>query len=98
MPTTSFDLTSVVTPILTSATTWANLRGASVTDPIYFAANNQSAVPVRVTANAAATTANSAIPISSAGGTLNRTFTRKSIGLYALTSASTAVLIVETDR
>lgn len=97
MPSTTIDFTSVVTPILTSATTWANTKGASVGDPIYFAAFNQSAINVRVTGNSAATSASAALPVLSSAY-LNRTFTRKSIGLYGFTTASTATLIVETDR
>lgn len=97
MPSTSIDFTTVVTPILTSATTWANLRGASVNDPVYLAAFNQSAIAVRVTNNSAATSASAAIPILSSGY-LSRTFTRKSIGLFGFTTNSTATLLVETDR
>lgn len=97
MPSTSIDFTSVVTPIITSATTWANLRGASLQDPVYFAAFNPSAIGVRVTGNSAATSASAAIPIV-AQGNLSRTFTRKSIGLYGFTTNTTATLFVETDR
>lgn len=97
MPSTTIDFTSVVTPIITSATTWANLRGASVSDPIYFAAFNQSGINVRVTGNSAATSASAAIPILSSGN-LSRTFTRKSLGLFGFTTNSTATLVVETDR
>lgn len=97
MPTTTIDFTSVVTPILTSATTWANTKGASVGDPLYFAAFNQSGINVRVTASSAATSASAAIPILSSGY-LSRTFTRKSIGLFGFTTNSTATLVVESDR
>lgn len=97
MPSTTIDFTSVVSPILTSATTWANTKGASVQDPIAFAAFNQSGINVRVTANSAATSASAAIPVLSSGY-LSREFTRKSIGLYGFTTNSTATLIVETDR
>lgn len=97
MPTTSFDLTSVVTAILTSATTWANTRGASVRDPLAFAAFNQSAIPVRVSDKSTMTTANVGMPILSSGY-LSRDFTRKSLGLFAMTSNSTATIVVETDR
>lgn len=97
MPSTSIDFTTVVTPILTSATTWANTKGASVNDPVYLAAFNQSAVAVRVTNNSAATSASAAIPILSSGY-LSRGFTRKSIGLYGFTTNSTATLLVESDR
>lgn len=97
MPTTAISISSVVTPIITSATTWANLKGASVQDPVYLAAFNESAIAVRVTGNSTATTVNTGMPIVSSG-TLSRTFTRKSIGLFAFTTGSTATLLVETDR
>lgn len=97
MPSTFIDVSSVVTPVITSATTWANLRGASLQDPIAFAAFNGSAVAVRVTANSAATSASAAIPINSSGY-VSRDFTRKSVGLFAFTTNSTATLTVETDR
>jgi hypothetical protein len=97
VPSTTIDLTSVAVAVLTSATIWANTRGASVSDPVAFAAFNQSAIPVRVTANSAATTASGAMPILSSGY-LSRDFTRKSIGLFAFTSNSTATIVVETDR
>ena len=97
MPSTFIDVSSAVTPVITSATTWANTKGASVGDPLAFAAFNGSAVQVRVTANSAATSASAAIPILSSGY-LSRDFTRKSIGLFAFTTNSTATLTVESDR
>lgn len=97
MPSTVIDISSAVTPLITSATTWANTRGASPGDPVGFAAFNPSAIQVRVSQNSAATTASGAMPILSSGYH-TRDFSRKSLGLFAFTTNSTATLIVETDR
>lgn len=97
MPSTSFNISTALATILSSATTWANTRGASLEDPLSLVLFNPSAIQVRVTDNSAATTATIGMPLLSSGYR-NEGITREGRALFAFTTASTATLIGETDR
>lgn len=96
-PTTIIDLTSVVVTVISSATTWANTKGASLNDPISLVIHNPAAIPVRITGNSAATTASAGMTVLTTGYA-SYELKRGSDALFAITSNSTATITVQADR
>ena len=90
---TAIGVSTAVTKIIDSATSWANTAVANVEAPALFLFNG-SAVPVYV-GSGNMTTANLGIPITSAGtGALQQMYLTICPGdsLFAITTASTATL------
>lgn len=91
--TTSVTVSSAPAALISSATAWANIKGASINDPVPFSAFNDGAARVYL-GGAGLTTASVGFPLLSSG-----TFTAsllKSDAVFAMTSAgasSTAVLM-----
>lgn len=94
--TTALDISTAPTQIISTGTTWADLSGASLYDPISFSAFNDSAVRVWVSGTSSITTASVGMPILSSGY-MNATLLA-SDAFWALTTGSTATLRVSAGR
>lgn len=85
-------MTSAQTAVITTGTTWASLKGASITDPTPVSIFNDGSVRVYLTGSSATTgTSVSGFPLLSSG-----TFTAsllQSDPIFALTSAGTTSTI-----
>lgn len=95
MQTTNLNVTTVAIPLLSSATTWANSKGASLYDPVTLNLRNSGVTIVRV--GSSLLTSATGFPVSS-----NTTFSiqvkAKGEGLFVVTSASTSNIDVMADR
>lgn len=85
--TTSIAISTTPAALISTATTWANLRGASLYDPVPFSVFNDGAARIYL-AGSTATTATVGFPLLSSG-----TFTAsllRSDAVFAFTSAAAA--------
>lgn len=97
--TTVIELSTTPTAIISTATTWANLRGATLYDPVPLLIVNESTVlPVRIGGNAAASgTTGAGVPLGISGGTVNYTLLADG-ALFGWTTASTGRVTVQAGR
>lgn len=82
--TTAVTVSSAPAALISTATTWANINGASLYDPVPFSAFNDGAARVYL-GGAALTTAGAGFPLLSSG-TFNAALL-KSDAVFAMTSA-----------
>lgn len=96
--TTNIAVTTAVTPIITTATTWANIRNAGVYDPISVSLQNNGATIVRVGGSGLTTATGAGRPVTTAGGVFSYDIKHPGDGLFAVCSASTSNVDVMADR
>ena len=94
--TTNIAVTTAVTVFLSSATTWANTKGCSLTDPIYLRVRNSGATPVRI-GSVLSTVAGVGYPITTLT-TFEYMIRTGGETLSIVTSASTSNIDVLADR
>lgn len=97
LQTTNINLTTTPAPVINSTTTWANTRGASLSDPVSFAMVNSGVTPIRIGGASVSTVAGVGFPVSS-GGSFTWDIRAAGEGLFAVTSASTSNIDVIADR
>lgn len=92
--TTSIDLSTTPVALISTATTWANTKGASVSDKTAFSIFNNSGIPIRISGSAS--TAATGFPVGSSA-TFN-TDLMQADTIFAFTTASTGNVIVIAGR
>lgn len=94
--TTSIDISTTPAAVISTGTTWAHLRGASLNDPVPFTLFNDSVIRIHVGGSSAITSAQASMPVLSSGY-LNAGLIA-SEPLFAVTSGSTATIRVSAGR
>jgi hypothetical protein len=96
--TTNLNVTTTPTALISTATTWANSKGASPYDPISFALTNSGATIVRVGGAGLSTVAGAGVPVTTNGGTFSYDVKSPGEVLFIVTSASTSNVDLMADR
>lgn len=96
--TTFIELSTTPTAIISTGTTWAHIKGASLYDPTPVVIVNESTVlPVRIGGANAVSSASAGLPLAMFGGTLQYNVLADG-ALFGWTTASTGRVTVQAGR